>query len=452
MSATFQELHIDQLAIHPKNVRKDVGIVTDLANSISAQGILQPLVVAPDLTQRPAGKISREEVRYVIIAGHRRHAAAKLANVDSLPCVIRTDIDTEPKQLEAMLVENTQRTDLTITEEANAYQALLEFDGYTVKSVAKATGRSQSLVRSRIALTKLSEDAKDKIEDRTLNIDQALELVDYTDDEAATKRLLRVADKPNEWAFQLAKEAKTKAWLENLPRLTAELQGAGVDIIERPAGQTWEWTDWRVSYSEMTVAEAVAGSWSAICDETKDEITWLKKREKGTTYTAPQRTPEQIAADIRAQELTRGLATAAEVRSAFLKNAIETPAADQTKTLLLDFITDRLSLGDLAPWLDIDHESIDEQEVVDAIARLNIPQLVALMHVDAFEREMYMTDLAAWSDSASRWASTDTWRERLQNIYGYQWTEAEQAALDHHQALREAENANEDQEEEHEDD
>lgn len=427
MSTQFQEIHIGQLAIHPKNVRKDVGNVVDLANSITAQGIMQPLVVAP-LASRSTG------VTYVIIAGHRRHAAAQLANLDALPCVIREDLDTEPKQLEAMLVENTQRTDLTINEEADAYQTLLEFDGYTIKSVAKATGRSQSLVRSRIALTKLSEDAKGKIEDHTLNIDQALVLVDFTADEAATKRLLRVADKPNDWAFQLAKETKMKAWLENLPRLTAELQGAGVAIVQRPAGQTWEWTDWRVAYQEMTVAEAVADGWSAICDDTKEEITWIRKRPKGPIPTIQERTPEQLAAELHRHELARGLAAAAEVRTAFIKDTIQKPAADKTKELLVDFIIDRLSLGDLAPWLDIDHEEIDEQEVIDAIDKLNIPQLVALMHVDSFEREMYMADLAAWSDSAGRWTSTDSWRGRLQNVYGYQWTEAEQAALDYHKA------------------
>ncbi|MDN4645381.1 ParB/RepB/Spo0J family partition protein [Arthrobacter sp. PsM3] len=424
MSTHFQELPIGQLAIHPKNVRNDVGIVTDLANSITAQGIMQPLVVAP-LTSRSTG------VTYVIIAGHRRHAAAQLANLEVLPCVIREDLNTEPKQLEAMLVENTQRTDLTVTEEAEAYQSLLEFDGYTVKSVAKATGRSQSLVRSRIALTKLSEDAKGKLEDRTLNVDQALVLVDFTDDDAATKRLLRVAATPNEWSFQLAKEQGRKTWLENLPRLTAELQGAGVDIIERPAGQTWEWTDWRISYQQMTVAEAVAGGWSAICDDTKEEITWIRERPKGTGHVVPQRTPEQLADEIRQQELTRGLATAAQVRTAFIKEAIQKPAADKTREMLVDYIIDRRRLGDLAPWLDIDHENIDEQEVIDAIGKLNVPQLVALMHVDTFEREMHMDSIGGWHDGPG-WQTTKTWRDRLGTVYGYQWTEAEQAAIDYH--------------------
>lgn len=443
MSTTFEELQRTQLAPHPKNVRRDVGNVVDLANSITAQGIMQPLVVAPSLTTAPAGWETTQIARhgqYTIIAGHRRFAAAQLANLDVLPCVIREDLNTEPKQLEAMLVENTQRTDLTITEEAEAYQSLLEFDGYTVKSVAKATGRSQSLVRSRIALTKLSEDAKGKIEDRTLNIDQALVLTEFTDDAAATKRLLRVADKPNDWTYQLAQEQKRKAWLENLPRLTAELQGAGVQIVERPAGQTWEWTDWRVSYQKLSVAEAVAEGWSAIADDTKDEITWIRERPKNTTPAVQERSPEQVAEEIRRQGLTRGLATAAEVRAEFIKNAIQKPAADKTKEMLLDYILERRNLGNLAPWLDIDHEDIDEQEVIDAIDKLNVPQLVALMHVDTFEREVYMTGIGSWA-AGDCWQSSEQWRARLATIYGYQWTEAEQATLDYNRAQDGATNA-----------
>lgn len=415
---------MDQLAVHPKNVRRDVGNVVELANSITEQGILQPLVVAPNLN-------TGTEAEFTIIAGHRRHAAAKLANVDSLPCVLREDLDTEPKQLVAMLVENTQRTDLTVTEEADAYQALLEFPGYNIKSVAKATGRSQSLVRSRVALTKLSDDAKGKIEDRTLNIEQALVLVDFTDDEAATQRLLKVADKPNDWAFALAQESKKKAWLENLPRLTAELQGAGVDIVERPEGPTWQWTDWRVAYNTMTVAEAVADGWSAVCDETHPEITWLKKRPQNVTA-APERTPEEIAAQVRVSEINRGLTVAAEVRTAFIKNAIQKPAADKARDMLVEYVLERHRLSDLAPWLDLDDEDIDSQEVVDAVGKLNIPQLVTLMHVDQFEREMHMDELSGWSNAQGYW-STTTWREKLESVHGYQWTEAERAALNYHE-------------------
>lgn len=440
MTTAFQELQRAQLAPHPKNVRRDVGNVVDLANSITAQGIMQPLVVAPSLTVAPAGWDTPQIARhgqYTIIAGHRRFAAAELANLTVLPCIVRADLDTEPKQLEAMLVENTQRTDLTITEEAEAYQSLLEFEGYTVKSVAKATGRSQNLVRSRIALTKLSDDAKGKIEDRTLNIDQALVLTDFTDDAPATQRLLNVADRPSEWAFQLTKEQKRKAWLENLPRLKAELQGAGVDLVERPEGETWQWTSWRVAYQEVTVAEAVAEGWSAICDESDPKITWVKERSTPGPYAPPELTPEQRAAEIREQELTRGLATAAEVRTKFVQDFIQKPAPGKIHEMLVDYIVERCRLGHLAEWLGINHEEIDEQEVVDAIGKLDVGQLVALLHVDTFDREVHMTDLGGWRPGPS-WQNTESWRDRLHNIYGYQWTDAEKAAAAHHAAKEEA--------------
>ena len=145
----------------------------------------------------------------------------------------------------------------------------------------------------------------------------------------------------------------------------------------------------------------------------------------------PERTPEQIAEQVRQSELTRGLAVAAEVRTAFLKNAIQKPSEDRTRDMLVDLILERHSLGDLAEWLHIDHEEIDEQEVVDAIGKLTIHQLVTLMHVDMFEREMHMTDLGGWRDGM-HWQSTQTWREKLTEIHGYQWTEAEQAALSYH--------------------
>ena len=427
MNTVYRELHIDQLVPHPQNIRKAVGDVVGLANSITTNGIISPLLVTPH-PEHP-------EEKYLIIAGHTRRDAAALANVDSVPCIVDDSLDTLDKQLAKMLVENTQRTDLTVTEEAEAYQALLEFPGYNIKTVAKATGRSQSLVRSRIALTKLSDDAKGKIEDRTLNIEQALVLVDFTDDEAATKRLLRVADKPNDWALQLANENKRKAWLENLPRLTAELQGAGVEIVERPDGPTWQWTDWRVAYTEMTVAEAVADGWSAICDETVPDITWLKKRPKNVQVT-PQRTPEEIAAQVRVSEINRGLTVAAEVRTAFVKNLIQKPAPDKARDMLVEYVLERHDLADLGKWLDIDHEEIDEQEVIDAVGQLNIPQLVTQMHVDQFEREMHMSELSGWANAQGYW-STKSWRERLETVHGYQWTEAEQAAIDYHKPAEE---------------
>ena len=97
---------------HPDNPRKQIGDVTDLADSIKANGLLSPLSVVPN------GE------RYRVIAGHRRLAACKQAGTGAVPCFV---LDLDPlQQLEAMVTENCQREQLTVLEEADAIQGMLD--------------------------------------------------------------------------------------------------------------------------------------------------------------------------------------------------------------------------------------------------------------------------------------------------------------------------------------
>lgn len=97
---------------HPDNPRKNIGDVSDLAASVKANGLLSPLSVVPN------GK------RYRVIAGHRRLAACKQAGTGAVPCFV---LDLDPlQQLEAMVTENCQREQLTVLEEADAIQGMLD--------------------------------------------------------------------------------------------------------------------------------------------------------------------------------------------------------------------------------------------------------------------------------------------------------------------------------------
>ena len=101
------------IAPHPDNPRNNIGDVTDLAASIKANGLLSPLSVVPN------GE------RYRVIAGHRRLAACKQAGTGAVPCFV---LDLDPlQQLEAMVTENCQREQLTVLEEADAIQGMLDF-------------------------------------------------------------------------------------------------------------------------------------------------------------------------------------------------------------------------------------------------------------------------------------------------------------------------------------
>ena len=98
---TEQQLPIARLREHPANVREDLGDLDELAASIRSHGILQPVVVQPN----PA-----EPGTFLILAGHRRTAAAALAGLSTVPVTVRAAAG--PKAIEIMLIENCQRHDL----------------------------------------------------------------------------------------------------------------------------------------------------------------------------------------------------------------------------------------------------------------------------------------------------------------------------------------------------
>lgn len=146
-------ISVDKLVPHPNNPRKDVGDVTELADSIKVNGIFQNLTVVP---------FEGVGERYTVIIGHRRLAAAKQAGLQTVPCVI-TEMD-EREQVSTMLLENMQRSDLTVYEQAEGFQMMFDF-GETVASVAEKTGFSQSTVRRRKKLLELD---KEKFRESTL--------------------------------------------------------------------------------------------------------------------------------------------------------------------------------------------------------------------------------------------------------------------------------------------
>lgn len=144
---TLTTIAIEKLHPHPQNPRKVIGDVTELAESIKANGILQNLTVVP---------MNDDWTEFTVIIGHRRLAAAKQAGLTELPCAIVEM--SEKEQLSTMLTENMQRSDLTVYEEAKGCQLLLDL-GDTVAEVAEKTGFSESKIRRRVKLCELDEEA-----------------------------------------------------------------------------------------------------------------------------------------------------------------------------------------------------------------------------------------------------------------------------------------------------
>lgn len=143
----LQMISVEKLRPHPDNPRKVIGDVSELAESIKTNGILQNLTVVPN---------NDNWDDFTVIIGHRRLAAAKQAGLTELPCAVVEM--TEKEQLSTMLTENMQRSDLTVYEEAKGCQLLLDL-GDTVAEVAEKTGFSESKIRRRVKLCELDEEA-----------------------------------------------------------------------------------------------------------------------------------------------------------------------------------------------------------------------------------------------------------------------------------------------------
>ncbi len=128
--------------------RMDEGALYELAESIKAQGIMQPILVRKLLTGKNAGK-------FEIIAGERRSRAAKLAGLDAVPVLVR-DVPDEAAAAMA-LIENIQREDLNPLEEAQGLQRLIKEFGHTHEAAAQAVGRSRSAASNLLRLLNLAE-------------------------------------------------------------------------------------------------------------------------------------------------------------------------------------------------------------------------------------------------------------------------------------------------------
>lgn len=153
MQGISQILPLKYLHAHPGNPRKDLGDLSELTESIRAKGVLQPLTVIPELDAD--GEMTGDS--YTVLIGHRRMAAAEAAGETKVPCVILLEAVDAKEQLEIMLMENIQRSSLTVYEEAHGFQQLLDF-GADIDEICAKSGFSESTVRRRLDIAKLDKE------------------------------------------------------------------------------------------------------------------------------------------------------------------------------------------------------------------------------------------------------------------------------------------------------
>ena len=189
---------VSALSPHPEQPRRhfDDALLDELAGSIAARGLIQPIVV------RPHGH------DYQIVAGERRWRAAQRAQLHEVPVVVR-DL-TEAETLEIALVENIQRQDLNAIEEARAYRRLADEYGHTQDALAKIVHKSRSHIANLLRLLDLPSSIQDRVAVGALTMGHARALLGARDVEALAEQVVARGLSVRE-TERLARDAKPRS-------------------------------------------------------------------------------------------------------------------------------------------------------------------------------------------------------------------------------------------------
>ena len=162
---------IEDVRPSPDQPRKrfEDGALDELAASIRAQGIIQPIVVAP------LQSVGEDGARYLIVAGERRWRAAQRAGLHEIPVVVRET--PEQDRLELALIENIQRADLNPIEEARAFAQLIELRDYTQEQLAERLGKDRTTVSNALRLLRLPDRVQDLVREGRLSMGHARALL-----------------------------------------------------------------------------------------------------------------------------------------------------------------------------------------------------------------------------------------------------------------------------------
>lgn len=294
---------------HPDNPRKNIGDVTDLAASIKTNGLLTPLSVVPN------GE------RYRVIAGHRRLAACKQAGIRAVPCFV---LQLNPlQQLEAMVTENCQREQLTVLEEADAIQGMLDL-GATTANVAHRLGRSGDYVRDRVKAASIKTEVRASRDD----FGQLVAIARYDGQPDRQKELEQAAGTSNfDYTLRrIERDDRDRQWVESVAALLGE-PDSGINLIPDPE-KPYSDPEWRyigcMFPSTGTPEEAIEKirelNPAAVSIHTVSQqvYLWTRRDKTADAEKEARRAAEQAERDARRHALEEYAAASADKRMAWL--------------------------------------------------------------------------------------------------------------------------------------
>lgn len=222
--AGIRSMSVAHIEPNPGQPRRhfDDAALDELAASIAARGMIQPIVVRP----------SPYSSAYQIVAGERRWRAAQRAQLHEVPVIIRelSDADT----LELAIVENIQRQDLNAIEEAEAYQKLIGDFGHTQEAIGKLVSKSRSHITNLLRLLDLPRPVRDMVADGRLSMGHARALITAPDPYALAQQVVD-GDFSVRETEKLARAGKAPAKPVK-PAVAGEAGNADVAALERQLG------------------------------------------------------------------------------------------------------------------------------------------------------------------------------------------------------------------------
>lgn len=228
------EIKIEDLKIHPKNVRCKYEGIEELAQSIKENGIMQNLTVVPD---------KEEEGKYLVVIGNRRLTAAREAGLETAPCVVVEDM-AEKDQITTMLMENMNRKDLTVYEEAEAMQMCFEDFGLKVEEIEEKTGLSKTTINHRLNMAKLDKETLvEKAEDKEFQLSITdLYTLEKVKDINTRNKILKEASDSRDLANRARQAARQELQERNKAKLIEECEKLGIN--KAPEGVYYYSSGW----------------------------------------------------------------------------------------------------------------------------------------------------------------------------------------------------------------
>lgn len=299
-------IDVTKLKEHPDNPRKNIGDVTELAESIKARGILQNLTVVP-----------AENGMYTVIIGHRRLAAAKQAGLTEVPCAV-VDMDYKT-QLSTMLLENMQRSDLTIYEQAQGMQMMFDL-GVPVAEIVEKTGFAETTVRKRLKIATLPTEQMQQAVERGGKLEDYVQIADIKNEKERCELLKKVGTRDFEFSLTRAKNRQIEA--EKMPLVKAELKSIGAKAVKGQIySSAYEWIKQCeiVGWKEGTFKKP-KGKEELFFEITSYGMAYLMRKKAKVPKKKEEKSECEQRIDSANRELKRLTETAYECRVNFIRS------------------------------------------------------------------------------------------------------------------------------------